>query len=186
MKTLAEILTTLKTSDYSQYYDKKPIFKDKVKVGEVSYIPWFVFPIILDDATDGLWEWKLTPSFVGNMAVVTGELTLIGSDGRLTRTALGNELNDCDGYGDATSNASAMCFRRAIALFGVGLELWSKPKSKPNNGNSHTPKPTTSTNTPGTISRDEWYRLQQQRKHGDKTFGDEAIGTGEEYTSNLY
>lgn len=165
MKTLAEILSILKTSDYSQYYYNKPSFSRGKQSGNITYIPWFAFPEILDQATDGFWEWEIVPSFIGNMAVITGNLTIIGSDGRITRTAIGNESSDCDGYGDPTSNASAMAFRRAIALFGVGLQLWSKPAgNKPNNGNSHTPKPSTSTNTPGTISRDEWYRMQREKQ----------------------
>jgi hypothetical protein len=159
MKTLAEILNTLKTSDYSRCYAKKPVFKDKVKVGEVTYIPWFVFPTILDQATDGFWEWEVTPSVINNMAITTGKLTLIGSDGKISRTAIGNEDSDYDGFGDPTSNATAQAFRRVMALFGVGLELWDK-KSSPNN-NQRVKINIEQPAQKGMITRDEWLRLQQ-------------------------
>lgn len=166
MKTLDQILTILRTSDYSHYYTDKPSFRGGKQSGSITYIPWYAFPQILDDACDGQWEWDLTPSFIGDMAVVTGKLTIIGSDGRLTRTAIGNEQSDCDGYGDATSNASAMALRRAMSLFGVGLELWAKGKVKPSNQQvrpSNQQVRETVPATSGTLTREQW-----QAKFGNK------------------
>lgn len=163
MKTLSEILDTLRNTDYSHHYESKPGRFNK-KTGQtgkpITFIPWYSYPEILDQATDGLWEWELTPSFVGDLAVVTGKLTLIGSDGKITRTAIGNEESDYDGFGDPTSNATAQAFRRVMALFGVGLELWAK-KPSPNNNQQRVKINLDQPAQKGMITRDEWLRLQQ-------------------------
>jgi hypothetical protein len=167
MKTLSEILDTLRSTDYTRYYLDKPGRFNK-KTGQtgkhITFIPWYSYPEILDQATDGMWEWELTPSFVGDLAIVIGKLTIIGSDGKLTRTAIGNESSDADGFGDP-SNASAMAFRRVMALFGVGLELWDK-KSSPNKSSNNNQRVKINIEQPtqkGMITRDEWLRLQHSQ-----------------------
>jgi hypothetical protein len=57
---------------------------------------------------------------------VEGRLTIHAAKGNFTREATGQELTECDGYGDPTSNAEAMALRRCCAKFGLGLHLWEK------------------------------------------------------------
>jgi hypothetical protein len=47
-------------------------------------------------------------------------ISVSASDGVVVRHATGIEDTDNKGYGDAVSNASAMAFKRASALFGLG------------------------------------------------------------------
>jgi hypothetical protein len=56
--------------------------------------------------------------------VVKATITIHGSDGSLSRSALGIEESDLDGWGDPTSNASSMALRRAAAIFGLALHLY--------------------------------------------------------------
>lgn len=152
---LQYILNRLRDSDYSKYYQQKP---GKGGSKTITYIPWHSFPAILDSACDGagFWEWEVSVSGFGSLITVTGKLTISDWDGnKITRSALGNEKGDCEGWGDATSNATAQAFRRAIALYGVGLELWQQKTTSPQQQHQV---------TPGTISREEWLRIQQQKK----------------------
>ncbi len=53
-----------------------------------------------------------------------GKLTIKAAEGDFTRSATGNEDSEVDSWGDPYSNAEAMCFRRCVAKFGLGLGLW--------------------------------------------------------------
>lgn len=63
---------------------------------------------------------------------LVGRLTIITTEGHISREATGTELlKQTDGeselaYGDPSSNAESMAFRRAAAKFGLGLYLYSK------------------------------------------------------------
>jgi hypothetical protein len=156
---LVQILKTFQTADYSEFYSIKDAGKFKA-----TYISWFDLCTILDNATDGLWEWKLIATREGDRVVVIGELTIIDDSGnRLTKSATGNENDVVMSYGDPVSNSEAMAFRRAAAKFGIGRELWGK--EKPANRSA---RPASQSqvvkNTPGTISKDEWLRLQREKQ----------------------
>jgi len=165
MNTLQEILKSF-GQPFDSYIEKKPIYKDKKKIGDVDYIPWFSLCDILDTHAPG-WEWDITCDYHGDRTVVVGRLTIHGTDGSLTRSATGNETNDCGNYGDPVSNAEAMALRRAAAKFGIARYLWakdSKKQSKPDGKwdeciqeakkNFNKPQPK------GTISKEEY----EQRK----------------------
>lgn len=55
-----------------------------------------------------------------------GRLTIPTSEGKISREASGTELLNCSSYGDPSSNAESMAFRRACAKFGLGLYLYNK------------------------------------------------------------
>ncbi|MGC9506191.1 hypothetical protein [Baaleninema sp.] len=48
------------------------------------------------------------------------------ADGMVVRHATGTEELNCNSYGDPSSNAESMAFRRAAAKFGLGLYLYQK------------------------------------------------------------
>lgn len=115
---------------------------------QLKYIPWHTANKILDKYAPG-WTWEIrsihtTP----DRLFITGRLTIPCSDGVFFREATGTEalkeekpvvidrnpLKDEFGrtvmepkelaYGDPSSNAESMCFRRAAARFGLGLYLY--------------------------------------------------------------
>lgn len=147
---LTQILKTFRTSDYSRYYSQKDCGKFKA-----TYISWFDICNILDEATDGLWEWRITATREGDRVVIVGELTVIDSEGnKLTKSATGNEADVIMSYGDPVSNAEAMCLRRAAAKFGIGRELWEKPVNQVKPSNQARPAPVNTSQ--GTMTRQEW------------------------------
>ena len=60
------------------------------------------------------------------LTVVHGALTIPAADGAVTRHATGVEDTDSKSYGDAVSNASAMAFKRAAAMFGLVADICTK------------------------------------------------------------
>jgi hypothetical protein len=148
---LVQILKTFQSSDYSEFYSIKDAGKFKA-----TYISWFDLCTILDNATDGLWEWKLIATREGDRVVIVGELTVIDSEGnRLTKSATGNENDVVMSYGDPVSNSEAMAFRRAAAKFGIGRELWGKEKPANRPSNQVRPAPASS-RSEGTMTREQW------------------------------
>lgn len=57
---------------------------------------------------------------------IHGRLSIPSSDGIVERDATGIEEIDAKGYGDAVSNAAAMAFKRACAMFGLGRHLYQR------------------------------------------------------------
>ena len=57
---------------------------------------------------------------------MVAEVSIVASDGVVTRQATGCEDDDKAGYGDPTSNAESMALRRAAAKFGLGLYLYDR------------------------------------------------------------
>ena len=62
--------------------------------------------------------------------MIHGALSIPAADGIVTRHATGIEDTDNKGYGDAVSNASAMAFKRAAAMFGLGRHLYNKSQEQ--------------------------------------------------------
>lgn len=55
---------------------------------------------------------------------IVGRLTIPTSEGNVYRESCGTESLDCNSYGDPSSNAESMAFRRCCARFGLGLYLY--------------------------------------------------------------
>jgi Rad52/22 family double-strand break repair protein len=100
----------------------------------LEYIPWHTVSRILDKYAPG-WTWQITgihttsgsEAFAAeNRLFLTGRLTIPTSEGNLYREATGTELLACNGYGDPSSNAESMAFRRCAAKFGLGLYLYER------------------------------------------------------------
>jgi hypothetical protein len=147
MKTIDEILKSF-NNPFTEYLEQKPVYSKGSKSGNVDFIPWHYLCDILDTHAPG-WEWDITCDYHGDRTVVTGRLTIHGSDRSLTRAATGNETNDCGSYGDPVSNAEAMALRRACAKFGIARYLWAKDEKLKQD---QKPQPK------GTISKEEFER----------------------------
>jgi hypothetical protein len=110
-----------------------PAYLSQRKQGGTSltFISWHKVNILLDE---------LAPGWSGNVVNIhTTEDSLfivyritipyIAEDGTIKyvqREATGYEALACGSYGDPTSNAESMAFRRAAARFGLGLYLYDK------------------------------------------------------------
>lgn len=107
----------------------------EIKGNKINYLPWYVANQILNKYCSG-WSWEITKIETTNDRVfLVGRLTIPTSEGNVYREATGTEtLKEIDkkgelrevAYGDPSSNAESMAFRRACAKFGLGLYLYDK------------------------------------------------------------
>ncbi len=120
----------------------------------IDYLPWYEANRILDKYCPG-WTWEIRQIVTtGDRLFLTGRLTIPTAEGTVYREATGTELlkeekaiwvGDPDhrqmlkdeydrpvtepkelAYGDPSSNAESMAFRRAAARFGLGLYLYDR------------------------------------------------------------
>lgn len=92
----------------------------------IVYISWYQIPGILDKYAPG-WKWEiLSVTTTPDRIFLVGRLTIPTRDGEVWRDATGTEELSCGSYGDPSSNAESMAFRRAAAKFGLGLYLYQK------------------------------------------------------------
>jgi len=102
---------------------------------EITFIPWNQVNRVLDKYAIG-WSWTITNILTTDDRIfLSGRLTIPTCDGDISREATGTEeLKETtrDGeireraYGNPSSNAESMAFRRASARFGLGLYLYDK------------------------------------------------------------
>ncbi|AFY62796.1 hypothetical protein [Synechococcus sp. PCC 6312] len=119
--SLKQIQTAL-----SRPLPKSLLATKKLKGNDILYIPWYVANRILDKYCPG-WAWEITKLETTAKALfMVGSLSIPCSDGLIVRCASGTESLDCSSYGDPSSNAESMAFRRACAKFGLGLYLYDK------------------------------------------------------------
>lgn len=107
----------------------KQLEKQDSSTGEIAsldYIPWYTVARLLDLYAPG-WEGRVEHvQTAGDRLVITYALTVHAAEGVFTRTATGSEALNYGGYGDVSSNAESMAFRRAAAKFGLGLDLYDR------------------------------------------------------------
>jgi hypothetical protein len=148
-RPIAVILADLSKPIPKKYLDTR---KQGTKI--LTFVPWFNVAKLLDRCAPG-WEGSITHiEQIGDRLVLTYRLTLHAQEGSFTREATGTELLKEDKevwigekpnrqplkddlgrpvteskelvYGDPSSNAESMAFRRAAAKFGLGLYLYEK------------------------------------------------------------
>jgi hypothetical protein len=120
----------------------------------IKYISWHQVNRILDKYALG-WSWEITNTIATpDRLIVTGRLTIPAADGVIYREGTGTEMLKEDrpvmvvegdrrvaltdefgnivtesrelAYGDPSSNAESMAFRRCAARFGLGLYLYDR------------------------------------------------------------
>jgi hypothetical protein len=108
--------------------------------GNAQYLPWYRTIQILDKYCLG-WSWEIRHlQLSSDRLFLIGRLSVPTRDGLVYREATGTEelkrevFNKSTGqreakelaYGDPSSNAESMAFRRASAKFGLALYLYEK------------------------------------------------------------
>jgi len=169
---LAEILERLSQPVPRQFIKQKKTWEKGKSSGVVDYIPWFNCTDLLDERCGlGGWSWEVkSVQQIENNLVMVGSLTIHGDDHQLTREATGIEEVQTSSYGDPSSNAEAMCLRRACSKFGLGRDLWRKEERKGHFGEPELPrvapeqgrgvdKPPT-----GQLTREQWLARKQEQK----------------------
>lgn len=138
--TLAQIEEKL-----SQPLSPNLLSQKVLKGNKIPYISWHVATKILSTYCPG-WQWEIQDCFLSQERLfLIGKLTIPTQDcGLVTRAATGTEDLNCSSYGDPSSNAESMAFRRAAAKFGLGLYLYQKggPPMVVESGTSSTSEPT--------------------------------------------
>ena len=93
---------------------------------QITYLSWYNAVKILSKYCPH-WTWEITKFEISaDRVFLVGRLTIPTSEGNVYREATGTERLDCSNYGDPSSNAESMAFRRASAKFGLGLYLYDK------------------------------------------------------------
>ena len=108
--------------------------------GNASYLPWYTVNKILDKYAPG-WTWEIKETQISrDRLFMVGRLTIPTSEGNIYREATGTEelkrqaydknlkryTEKEIAYGDPSSNAESMAFRRCAARFGLGLYLYER------------------------------------------------------------
>ncbi len=92
------------------------------------------FPYMnITDCTDllderaGVWECSvISEGERGNEYMIVVEISILAAEGWIKRQDVGISTLNHSGYGDTSSNAYAMAFKRAASKHGLGRELWRK------------------------------------------------------------
>jgi hypothetical protein len=105
----------------------KPVRDSKTgKTTHLWYVPWHQANKILSKYCPG-WQWEIVSTQVaGERLILVGKLSIPTSTGWVSRSATGTEKLDCSSFGDPSSNAESMAFRRSAARFGLGLYLYQE------------------------------------------------------------
>jgi hypothetical protein len=106
--------------------------------GNAQYLPWYIVNQVLDKYAPG-WTWEIKDTQTSRDRIfIVGRLTIPTSEGNIYREASGTEelkrqafdkkigryTEKEIAYGDPSSNAESMAFRRCAARFGLGLYLY--------------------------------------------------------------
>jgi hypothetical protein len=101
-----------------------------LKGKDIPFLTWPTVAQLLDAYAPG-WQGQITRiDQLGTSCAITYRLTIPCAEGEVSREATGQETEDVEAYGDPTSNAEAMAFKRAAAKFGVGQWLYSKDHTR--------------------------------------------------------
>jgi len=106
--------------------------------GNAQYLPWYTVNKVLDKYAPG-WTWEIKETLISrDRLFIVGRLTIPTKQGNVYREASGTEelkrqaydkkigryTEKEIAYGDPSSNAESMAFRRCAARFGLGLYLY--------------------------------------------------------------
>ena len=113
-------------ADLSRRLPEPCIAKRKQAGENILYLHWQTVERLLNTYAPD-WHGCVTRmDQVGKTWAVTYRLTIPCLEGEVSREATGQEDEEVKSFGDTTSNAEAMAFKRAAAKFGVGLWLYDK------------------------------------------------------------
>lgn len=121
LKPLAEIIRDLSKPI------KKEWLKNKTMGGsKITFCPWYRVAHLMDEHAPG-WQKEITNTIItGTHIIHTVRVSVLAAEGTFYREATGIEALKVSGYGDPSSNAESMAFRRACANWGLGAHLYEK------------------------------------------------------------
>lgn len=133
----AEIL-----ADFAKPIPKQCIGERTQGGRKIAYLPWYIVAEVLDAYAPGWVGEPTNIQILSQRVVVTYRLTIQTAEGIFTRVNTGTESDwdeeemvvdqrtgeekKAQHYGDPTSNAQRMAFKRAAADFGIGRDLYDK------------------------------------------------------------
>lgn len=92
---------------------------------DLLYISWFDATKYLDHHAPG-WSYEIRRmDNIAGKLILTVRISILCAEGIVFREATGQEDEEYDTYGNASSNAESMALRRAAAKFGLGRSLYS-------------------------------------------------------------
>ena len=119
-RPLADILEGLKKPIPKRLLETKTL-----KGNQITYVPWYRAQQILDHYTGGYWWYEIREKTItAKHYLVTVRITIVAEGETIYREGTGIESLDTSSFGDFSSNAESMAFRRACARFGLGLQLY--------------------------------------------------------------
>lgn len=89
----------------------------------LTFLPWYNCAKMADERAPG-WSGEARVENLGDAVAVIYRISIPTDDGPVFREAIGYEAKSTSSYGDPTSNAEAMAFRRAWAKHGLGASLY--------------------------------------------------------------
>ena len=102
----------------SEYVKQKTL-----KGNRISFVEWHTYTAKLNALVGNGWCMEPPiPMQAGGKLVIAVGLTILG----VTRWNVGDEDADHEGYGSGATNAFAQAYKRAAALFGMGLDMYRK------------------------------------------------------------
>lgn len=128
-RPLRDILADMRTPIRERHLETKQ------KGGEtLTFCPWYRVARYVEHYTNGHWSKDVQMHTTERRIFVTVTVTIDAADATVSRSATGTEklyrVDEGTGevsdiaYGDPSSNAESMAFRRACANFGLGLDLY--------------------------------------------------------------
>ncbi len=121
LRSIRDIIT-----DLSKPVAKRHLRSRKQGGKEIQYISWHDAVKYLDHYAPG-WNYEIRNiQNIAGKLILTVRLSVPCAEGIVYREATGQEDDDLESYGNASSNAESMALRRACAKFGLGLELYNQ------------------------------------------------------------
>lgn len=100
------------------------MLRQRTQGGQVlTFLPWYNCSALADERAPG-WSGEARVQDLGDAVAVIYRISIPTDDGPVFREAIGYEAKSTSSYGDPTSNAEAMAFRRAWAKHGLGASLY--------------------------------------------------------------
>ena len=111
--------------DLSKPIAQKHLKQRKQGTTTLTYIAWYDAVKYLDHFAPG-WSYEIVSVWNDERyCIVKVKITIPCLEGFVSREATGVEELTSKGYGDYVSNSCSMALRRAAALYGLGLQLYS-------------------------------------------------------------
>lgn len=126
---------------------KSPIPADMLRQRQqggqtLTFLPWYNCAALADERAPG-WSGEAKVQDLGDAVAVVYRIIVPTDDGPVAREAIGYEKKSLNSYGDPTSNAEAMAFRRAWAKHGLGASLYGGDAAVGATGGNYTPAAST-------------------------------------------